>query len=234
MLVNSPNLPNIEHIIDTSRGKLSVLIDLEKQASRQQLKQLVRDTDIFVQGYRPGGLQRLGFTPEELARERPGLIYVSLNAYSHKGPWANRRGFDSLVQTATGFNHAEAEAAGSAMPKAMPVQILDYASGFFMAFAAQVALLKRAEEGGSWHVQVSLAQTAQWLRSLGRVDYKRAGGRLHFDDVLQTYASGFGELKAMPHAAQFSRTGSTCMKPSVAPGTHEPAWNSNHTSEQQT
>ena len=100
-----------------------------------------------------------------------------------------------------------------------------------MAFAAQVALLKRAEEGGSWHVQVSLAQTAQWLRNLGRVDDKRAGLRLHFDDVLQTYASGYGALKAMPHAAQFSRTGSTCIKPSVPPGTHEPSWNLNHTSE---
>jgi crotonobetainyl-CoA:carnitine CoA-transferase CaiB-like acyl-CoA transferase len=233
MLVNSPNLPNIEHIIDTSRGKLSVLIDLEKQESRQQLRQLVRDADVFVQGYRPGGLQRLGFTPEELARERPGLIYVSLSAYSHQGPWANRRGFDSLVQTATGFNHAEAEAAGSDVPKAMPVQILDYASGFFMAFAAQVALLRRAEEGGSWHVQVSLAQTAQWLRNLGRVDYRGAEKRLQFNDVLQTYASGFGELKAMPHAAQFSKTSSTCIKPSVPPGTQEPSWNLNQPGEDQ-
>jgi crotonobetainyl-CoA:carnitine CoA-transferase CaiB-like acyl-CoA transferase len=178
-------------------------------------------------------LQRLGFTPEELARERPGLIYVSLTAYSHKGPWANRRGFDSLVQTATGFNHAEAEAAGSDVPKAMPAQILDYASGFFMAFAAQVALLKRAEEGGSWHVQVSLAQTAQWLRNLGRVDYKGAEKRLQFNDVLETYASGFGELKAMPHAAQFSKTSSTCIRPSVPPGTDEPSWNLNQPGEDQ-
>lgn len=224
MLVNSPNLPNIEHIADTSRGKLSILLNLEKKECRQQLIQLVRDADVFVQGYRPGGLQRLGFTPEELVRERPGLIYVSLSAYSHEGPWANRRGFDSLVQTATGFNHAEAEAAGAGEPKAMPVQILDYASGFFMAFAAQVALLKRAEEGGSWHVQVSLAQTAKWLRDLGRIDYKRASTRIAFDNVLQTYASGFGKLKAIPHAARFSRTGSACIRSSEPPGTHEPSW----------
>lgn len=224
MLVNSPNLPNIESIIDTSRGKLSVLVDLEQEESRRKLRQLVREADIFVQGYRPGGLQRFGFTPDELALERPGIIYVSLSAYSHRGPWAGRRGFDSLVQTATGFNHAEAEAAGAAIPKAMPVQILDYASGFFMAFAAQVALLKRAEEGGSWHVQVSLAQTAQWLRSLDRVDYNHSATRPEFDDVLQTYASGFGELRAVPHAAQFSKTSSTCTRPSMPPGTHNPAW----------
>ncbi len=224
MLVNSPNLPNIEHVIDTSRGKLSVLIDLEKDDGRQRLKQLVSKTDIFVQGYRPGALHRFGFGPEQLAEQCPGLVYVSLSAYSHNGPWAARRGFDSLVQTATGFNHAEAQAAVTEVPKALPVQILDYASGFFMAFAAQVALLKRASEGGSWHVRVSLAQTARWLRDLGRIEYNVQATNPAYDDLVQTYASGYGELKAIPHAARFSTTSTTSARPSVPPGTHEPVW----------
>lgn len=224
MLVNSPNLPNIEHMIDTSRGKLSVLIDLEKEDGRQRLKELVSKADVFVQGYRPGGLRRFGFGPEQLAQEWPALVYVSLSAYSHRGPWAGKRGFDSLVQTATGFNHAEADAAGTEVPKPLPVQILDYASGFFMAFAAQVALLRRATEGGSWHVKVSLAQTAEWLRNLGRIEYSAQAVRPAFDDQVQIYTSGFGELKAMPHAARFSRTNATAIRPSVPPGTHEPVW----------
>jgi hypothetical protein len=129
-----------------------------------------------------------------------------------------------LVQTATGFNHAEAQAVGSDLPKALPVQILDYASGFLMAFAAQIALLKRADEGGSWHVQVSLAQTAHWLRSLGRVDYQPASTSFEYQDVAQTYASGFGELRAIPHAARFSKTRSAYIRRSVPPGTNEPVW----------
>src|SRR5690606_5310457 len=124
---------------------------------------------IFVQGYRPGALESVGFGPQDVARIRPGIVYVSLSAYGDSGPWAQRRGFDSLVQTATGFNHAEAQAAGSDRPKPLPMQILDHASGYLMAFGAQVALARQATEGGSWRVRVSLAQTARWLRSLGRV-----------------------------------------------------------------
>ncbi|HIL95735.1 MAG TPA: CoA transferase, partial [Pseudomonadales bacterium] len=160
MLINAPQLPNIDSIIDTSRGKLSAHVDLRSENGIAALRTLAQQSDVFVQGYRPGGLDDLGFGAHDLCRRVPGLVYVSLSAYGHRGPWSSRRGFDSLVQTATGFNHAEAAAFGAAGPKAMPVQILDYASGFLMAFAAQVALLKRAEQGGSWHVRISLAQTA--------------------------------------------------------------------------
>ena len=76
------------------------------------------------------------------------------------GPWATRHGFDSLVQTASGLNHAEAEAAGVLpRPKELPAQALDHASGYLMAFGAMMALARKAREGGSWHVRVSLAQT---------------------------------------------------------------------------
>src|SRR5579871_2726520 len=149
MLINSPNLPNIESIIDTSRGKLSAHVDLETEAGRAALRELARETNVFVQGYRPDGIARHGFGPDELAKLRPGVVYVSLSAYGHLGPWGNKRGFDSLVQTATGFNHAEGEAFGRG-PRALPMQILDFASGFLMAFGAQAALLRQARDGGSW------------------------------------------------------------------------------------
>ena len=70
---------------------------------------------------------------------------------------------------AMGFNHAEAEAAGAAEPKPLPMQMLDYATGHLMAFAASAALWRQMNEGGGWHVRVSLAQTGQWIRYLGRV-----------------------------------------------------------------
>jgi crotonobetainyl-CoA:carnitine CoA-transferase CaiB-like acyl-CoA transferase len=206
MLVNSPNLPNIESIADTSRGKLSAHVDLHTDIGKAQLRRLVEGAHVFVQGYRPGGLQALGFGAEDVARIRPGIVHVSLSAYGHEGPWAGRRGFDSLVQTATGFNLAEAEAFNTKAPKALPVQILDYASGFLMAFGAAAALLRQYTEGGSWHVRVSLAQTAHWLRGLGRAVPHLAAPRPEFKTLVQDYPS--------PRWA----------RPSMPPGTHPPAW----------
>jgi crotonobetainyl-CoA:carnitine CoA-transferase CaiB-like acyl-CoA transferase len=222
MLVNSPHLPNVEAIIDTSRGKLSAHVDLATEDGRQTLMRLARDAHVFVQGYRPGGLARRGFSPEALAQLNPGIVCVSLSAYGGVGPWAERRGFDSLVQTATGFNHAEG-AAFDGEPKALPMQILDYASGFLMAFGAQAALLRQAKEGGSWLVRVSLAQTAHWLRGLGRIDGTQAP-RPDFKALLETYDSGYGKLVTFPHAAKFSRTRTDGMRPSMPPGSHAPAW----------
>lgn len=224
MLINAPHLPNIEHIADTSRGKLSAHIDLRTEPGRASLRALLREAHVFVQGYRPGGLAAHGFDAEAAAQLRPGIVYVSLSAYGHTGPWAARRGFDSLVQAATGFNHAEAQAAGSAQPKAMPVQVLDYASGYLMAFAASAALLRQSQEGGSWHVRISLARTAHWLRSLGRVENGFAVPPQTPDPHLETSASGWGGMVAIRHAAQFSQTPARWSRPSVRPGTHAPAW----------
>ncbi|PLC01777.1 carnitine dehydratase [Variovorax sp. RO1] len=224
MLVNSPNLPNIESIADTSRGKLSTHVDLCTDAGRAVLHRLVADAHVFVQGYRPGGIAALGFGPEALARERPGIVCVSLTAYGTQGPWADRRGFDSLVQTAMGFNHAEGEAVGDGKPRPMPMQILDEASGYLIALGAAAALWRQQQEGGSWHVQVSLAQTGQWLRGLGRVADGLSIARADVEPYVETSASGFGELTAVRHSAQLSRTPAAWPRPSMPPGSHPPVW----------
>ncbi len=224
MLVNSPHLPNIEAIADTSRGKLSAHVDLKTGAGRETLRALLAGSHVFLQGYRPGGLRALGFGPADAARLRPGIVCVSLSAYGPQGPWAARRGFDSLVQTATGFNLAEAAARGADQPQAMPMQILDYAAGYLLAFGAQAALLRQAAEGGSWHVQVSLAGVGRWLRGLGRVPQGFGAQRPPFEPYLEAGDSGFGRLVALRHAAQFSRTPARWRRPSMPPGTHAAAW----------
>jgi crotonobetainyl-CoA:carnitine CoA-transferase CaiB-like acyl-CoA transferase len=224
MLVNSPHLPNIASIADTSRGKLSAHVDLQVQEGRAALERLLADAHVFVQGYRPGGLNALGFSPQAIAERRPGIVCVSLSAYGETGPWHERRGFDSLVQTATGFNHAEGEAAGSPDPKPLPMQILDYATGHLMAFAAAVALRRQALEGGSWHVRLSLAQTGHWIRNLGRVANGFAITRPDRAPYLETAASGFGELVALLHSVQLERTPARWARPSMPPGTHPPIW----------
>jgi crotonobetainyl-CoA:carnitine CoA-transferase CaiB-like acyl-CoA transferase len=224
MLINSPRLPNIAAIADTSRGKLSAHADLDSDEGRAALKRLSRQAHVFVQGYRPGGLAARGFGPEALARLRPGIVYVSLTAYGTDGPWAERRGFDSLVQTAMGFNHAEGEAAGEGKPRPLPMQILDEATGYLMAMGAAAALCCQQREGGSWHVQVSLAQTGHWLRGLGRVPQGLAAPRPDLEPWLETSASGFGELRAMRHSAGLSRTPAAWPRASMPPGSHPPAW----------
>lgn len=224
MLVNSPNLPNIEAIAETSRGKRSVLLDLKTSDGPDLLRNLVADAHVFIQGYRPGGLAALAFGADDLAEMRPGIVVVSLSAYGNQGPWATRKGFDSLVQTATGFNHAEGEAAGVARLQALPVQILDYASGFLMTFGALAALRHQMTEGGSWHVEVSLAQTAWWLRQLGRIDWSFSSADLAFKAHALDYPSGFVAMTAMPHAAGFSRVTPAWKIPSELPGRHPPVW----------
>jgi crotonobetainyl-CoA:carnitine CoA-transferase CaiB-like acyl-CoA transferase len=228
LLVTAPHLPAIEPlVIDTGRGKLSCQIDLRDAVGQSTLRALLRDTDVFVQGYRPGALQSLGFGPEEVARVRPGIVYVSLSAYSHVGPWADRRGFDSLVQTASGFNEAEARAAGTDQPKPLPAQALDHAAGYLMAFGAITGLAHRCTEGGSWHVRVSLAQTGKWLRQLGRIEQGLSCDETCFDDVqdlLEEHDSGFGRLTAIRHAAQLSETPARWARPSMPLGAHLAAW----------
>jgi crotonobetainyl-CoA:carnitine CoA-transferase CaiB-like acyl-CoA transferase len=228
LLVTGPHLPSVPAlVIDTGRGKRSAHLDLCDQAGRALLAGLVSEADIFLQGYRPGGLAMKGFAPHEVAALRPGIVYLSLSAYGHAGPWAMKRGFDSLVQTASGFNIAEAEAAGDAAPRALPCQALDYAAGYLLAFAGMAARLRQTREGGSWLVRVSLAQTAHWLRGLGRV----ANGFSVPDmtpamiaDLTETSPSGFGQLRAIRHPAKLSATPAFWERPSVPLGSDAPGW----------
>ena len=228
LAVTGAHLPQMGPLVmDSGRGKLSTFIDLREASGRDTLAGLLRDADIFVQGYRPGAIAKDGFGPEQAAAIRPGIVYVSLSAYGHEGPWAGRRGFDSLVQNANGLNHAEAEAAGSKQPKPLPCQALDHAAGYLMAFGAMTALARRVTEGGSWHVRVSLAQTGHWFRGLGRVPDGLAAKDPGFDDVrdrLEENDSGFGRLTTVRHAAMMAGTPPRWARPSVPLGTHEAKW----------
>jgi len=213
--------------IDTGRGKLTSFVELKSEQGRQTLHELLAQADIFSQGYRPGSLAHLGFSPQEAARINPGIVFVSLSAYGHAGPWAERRGFDSLVQTATGFNHAEGQAAGVDGPKELPAQILDHATGYLMAFGAMMAKARQGREGGSWHVRVSLAQTGRWLWNLGRVADGLAAEDLKGEAVsafVEEVACGFGPLRSIRHSAQLSETPAFWARPAMPLGSHPPHW----------
>src|SRR5436305_5969975 len=228
MLISSPNLPAIPWLtIDTGRGKLTSFVDLKSEEGRDVLRGLLAEADIFSQGYRPTSIAALGFSPQDAANISPGIVYVSLSAYGHAGPWAGRRGFDSLVQTSTGFNHAEGQAAGVDGPKELPAQMLDHATGYLMAFGAMMAKARQSQEGGSWHVRVSLAQTGNWLWNFGRV----ADGFKTEDIKAETAApfmeeipSGFGPLRSVRHSAALSKTPAFWARPAMPLGSHPPQW----------
>lgn len=228
LLISGADLPAIPWLtIDTGRGKLSAFLDLKSEEGRKGLKELLADADIFSQGYRPHALAHLGFSPQDAARINPGIVYVSLSAYGPVGPWASRRGFDSLVQTTTGFNHAEGQAAGLDAPKELSAQILDHATGHLMAFGAMMAKARQSREGGSWHVRASLAQTGRWIWDLGRLTDGLSAADLQAEAIKpfsQTAQSGFGPLQAIRHAAQLSRTPAFWSRPSMPLGSHPPQW----------
>ena len=229
LMITAAHLPSIETtVIDTGRGKRSAQLDLRDGAGRAALEALVRGTDLFVQGYRPGAIDAFGLTPQRLARLRPGIVVGSISAYGHTGPWAGRRSFDSLVQTATGLNAAEAEAAGRPdEPRALPAQALDHASGYLLASGLQLALCRRATEGGSWHVRVALSRTARWLRRLGRLPQGLSAPdprRADVADLLETSDSPFGQLSAVSHSARLAMSPPRWRLPAVPLGTHDAAW----------
>ncbi|MBS0244225.1 MAG: CoA transferase, partial [Proteobacteria bacterium] len=210
------------------RGKLRTEIDLRSAPGREALATLAQGADVFVQGYRPGAIAAKGFSPERLAEISPGIVCVSLSAWGHAGPWANRRGFDSLVQNANGLNHAEAAAAGHEGPKELPCQALDHGTGYLMAAGAMMALKRQAQEGGSWLVRVSLAQTGEWLWRLGRLPVEALKvPDPQLDDVagyIEESQSGFGPMRAIRHSAQLCDTPPRFARPAMPLGSAPAAW----------
>jgi crotonobetainyl-CoA:carnitine CoA-transferase CaiB-like acyl-CoA transferase len=231
--ITGAHLPNIGYQeFDTGHGKLSAHLDLRQPKDLETLKGLVREADVFSQGYRPGTLGGRGLSPEELAKLRPGLVYVSLCAFSHVGPWASRRGFDTVVQNVSGITQRQGELfpAKEPGPQFYPVSAIDYLTGYLMAFGAMVALARRAREGGSWLVRISLAQTGRWLVGRGEVPESELKDvpKEFTPEELQRWSieseTPAGRLRHLKPTVQLSETSPRWARPSVPLGYNDPAW----------
>jgi crotonobetainyl-CoA:carnitine CoA-transferase CaiB-like acyl-CoA transferase len=211
---------------DTGIGKLCTHIDLRKPAEEATLRSLIETCDVFSQSYRPGTLARRGFSPEALAKARPGIVYVTLSAWGHEGPWADRRGYDTVVQSANGMAYRP----NNERPQFLPVSEQDYVSGYLLAYGAMIALGRRVREGGSWFVRVSLAGAGHWIRGHGLLqssEYANVAKELPADE-LQTlmveHDSPIGRLTNLAPVAQMSETPARWARPAVPRGFHPPAW----------
>jgi crotonobetainyl-CoA:carnitine CoA-transferase CaiB-like acyl-CoA transferase len=217
---------------DTGHGKLSAHLDLREQKDVDALLGLVREGDVFSQGYRPGTLARRGLSPEDLAKVRPGIVYVSLSAFGRAGPWATRRGFDTVVQTVSGITTRQGELFPGAEPgpQFYPVSAIDYLTGYLMALGTLVALARRAREGGSWLVRISLAQTGRWLVNLGQAPESELGDvpREFTPEELERWSTTSdapaGRLGHLAPVLQFSETQPYWARPSAPLGYHDPVW----------
>ncbi|GAA3981428.1 CoA transferase [Streptomyces marokkonensis] len=159
--IDPPQLPESQEAHnDTGMGKRSTTLDLGEATDRRLFEGLLNKADVVVTGYRPGALERFGLTPEALAERRPGLVIAQLSAWGQYGPWHERRGFDSLVQVATGI--AELEGSPDS-PGALPAQALDHGTGYLLAAGVLRALTEQHRSGGTRLVRLSLARTAHWL-----------------------------------------------------------------------
>ena len=231
--ITAAHLPNLGYQeFDTGHGKLSAQLDLRDPEQLATLKDLARETDVFIQGYRPGTLSDRGLSPEELAQARPGLVYVSLCAFSHVGPWASRRGFDTVVQNVSGITTRQGELfpAKEPGPQFYPVSAIDFLTGYLMAFGALVALKRRATEGGSWLVRNSLAQAGRWLVERGEVPEAQLENipseftPAELEKWTIETVTPAGKLRHLAPTLQLSETQPYWARPTVPLGYHQPVW----------
>jgi hypothetical protein len=231
--ITAAHLPNLGYQeYDTGHGKLSAELDLREPKPLETLRGLVREADVFSQGYRPGTLADRGFSPEALARLRPGIVVVSLSAFGHVGPWASRRGFDTVVQTVSGITSRQGQLfpGASPGPQFYPVSAIDYVTGYLMAFGALVALARRAREGGSWLVRISLAQTGRWLVGRGEVpeaeleNVPKEFTPVELERWTITSDTPAGRLHHLGPVVRLSETPPRWARPTVPLGYHDPVW----------
>jgi len=211
---------------DTGVGKLSTHLDLRDAAQMQKMRELVRGCDVFSQAYRPGALDARGLSPQDAAALRPGIVYVTLDAWGFDGPWRGRRGYDTVVQAANGI----AWNGTHERPVFTPVAQQDYVAGYLMAYGAMVALARRATEGGSWLVRLSLAGCGEWIRRHGSVaskDYERCPMKVPDELVqpwLQQSASAAGVITHLGPVTQMSLTPAGWDRPVPTAGSSPAAW----------
>jgi len=207
-------------------GSRSAYLDLATAAGQDRAGALLADADVVVNNHRSGALERHGLSPNRLAESHPGVIYVSVTCYGSSGPWAGRGGFDMNASAVSGLMTIE----GTEDAPQLPVTALlnDYITGYLGAVGATAALVKRATEGGSWHVTVNLTRAAMWCGSLGVVDPALAGRDMEHslrEPAPYHAPSPLGDVHMVAPPVRFSATAPAWPEPLLVPrGSSRAEW----------
>lgn len=229
LMVAAPHLPQVpEFVRDLSHGKRSCFLDLGRAEEVERLTALAHEADVFVNGYRPGRLGERGFGLEELVRLRPGLVVVSIDCFGSGGPFATKGGWEQVAQSVTGIAHTHGKMTGAGRPKLAPAPMCDYLTGYLAAFGAMLALSRRAREGGSYHVQASLCQSAMFYQRQGLVSgFDNAPEQLTEAELEPLYVrenSFYGDLLTLGPVLRMSETPCRWASPTPRFGGDRPEW----------
>jgi crotonobetainyl-CoA:carnitine CoA-transferase CaiB-like acyl-CoA transferase len=229
LMVTSRGLPQTpEHVRDTSHGKRSCFLDLKIEADAARLASLAREADVFIDGYRPGRLAAHGFDAQQLAALRPGIVHVTVSCFGSGGPFADRAGWEQIAQAVTGVCEANGRLTGAGQPKLVFAPMCDYTTGYLAAYGAMLALARRAREGGSYRVHVSLCQAAMFAQRRGLVDaFGDAPGKLSEEALKPLYVDEetcYGPLRTLGPVLGMSETPCRWVLPTPRLGGDEPVW----------
>lgn len=240
--ISPPNREQIlANIMDTGWGKRSAYLDLNEVSDAARLSDLIKDNcDVFIQSYRPGAFDDRGFTPEKMAELRPGIIRVDVSGYGHVGPWAGRKAWENIADACTGIT---VDQGTYESPMLVPGFLTDYSTGYFAALGTLAALIRRAREGGSYHVRVSLARSCMWYQDIGyvseeqrkkcvrpydeekaRVLEPKIGDGFNDEAELLETNTPFGRLTHMAPLTKYSETPGYWEHPTVPLGYNRAEW----------
>ncbi|WP_328610294.1 CoA transferase [Amycolatopsis sp. NBC_00345] len=230
LMVTAPQLPQVPPFVrDTSHGKRSTYLDYTQPDEAARLRELAGDADVFVEGYRPHRMAAHGFGPADLAQQRPGIVYVTVNCFGSGGPFGSRAGWDQVAQAVTGVCDIQGSAANGGKPQLTPVYLCDFLTGFLAGYGAMLALSRRAREGGSYHVQVSLCQSAMLLQRQGLLDdFTAAPGQLRPDEfdryAIRDDQTSYGDLKSLGPVIRMDETQPRWSRTTPELGSSRPEW----------
>ncbi|KOT81885.1 acyl-CoA transferase [Streptomyces rimosus subsp. pseudoverticillatus] len=230
LMVTAPHLPQVPPFVrDTSHGKRSAYLDFTQPDQAARLRELVADADVFIEGYRPHRMEAHGFGPSDLAAVRPGLVYVTVNCFGSGGPLGARAGWDQVAQAVTGVCDIQGQATKAGRPQLTPVFLCDFLTGYLGSFGAMLALARRAREGGTYRVQVSLCQSAMLVQRQGLISgFEDAAGRLDPEEfaryAVADDATAYGDLKSLGPVIRMSGTPPHWSRTTPRLGSSRPEW----------
>lgn len=230
LMVTAPYLPQVaEHVRDTSHGKRSCFLDFEILKQSEIFRDLAATADVVIDGYRPGALTKKGFGREQLFDLCPGLIHLSVSCFGSDGPFKDRAGWEQIAQAVTGVCHTHGEAVAAGQPQLVSAPMCDYLTGYMGAIGVMLALARRAKEGGSYEVNVSLCQSAMFIQRQGLLEgFGSAPGSLTNAELeklyVKTNTSNHGRMLTLGPVLKMSETTPRWAIPAPNFGQDEPVW----------